>query len=110
MADTKRTDGAVVMPGPDVAKPDTPIPTDGWRSRKLIIGTSFAVLLFLVASALLVWSGRYTDGAQWFTQTYWLYASIGSICLIGLTLGLLTVGTLLEMVKIVIPILRGGGR
>jgi len=91
----------------------TPLPHDGWRSRKMIVGCIAALLVFVAASIMAVWSGHYS-AQQWFVADYWVKSVWVSATILAFAFGLLTAEKALELIKIIVPalglILRDRGK
>jgi hypothetical protein len=70
----------------------TPIPTDGWRSRRYVAGcVAFVLVLGFIAAAYL-WKGL--------SEEYAFYMLIADLCFLLMVLGLLSVKDLLEVAKL----------
>lgn len=76
-----------------------PLPHDGWRSRKAITGCIAGLLVFIAATIMVVWSGRYSEGQAWFAADYWVKSVWVAMAMWGFAFGLLTVDKVLELLR-----------
>lgn len=92
-----------------IEEPKKPLPHDGWRSRKAITGCAAGLLVFFAATIMAVWSGRFS-AVPWFEADYWVKSVWVAMAMWGFAFGLLTIDKVLELIRIVLPILGQRGK
>ncbi len=83
----------------------------GWRSRKLIIGVAFGLLLIVGSSVLLVWAGHFTPPPpvgqeRWFTPTYWAIGCGCGLFFVAICIGLISADKVLDFCRELIPVIK----
>jgi hypothetical protein len=79
-----------------------PIKHDGYRSRRFLASSLFALLILSAATWLSYKSG--SSGGAWFTADHWI-STVWVVCaILAFGWGLMTVDKAIELIKLIAPL------